>query len=248
MLIAVMAENMPDKEMACGLADRVLLEGTPDWLDEEQLGFERKWQGIEPGTDFTPWTSLSRLAKKENVRILGHKREEVGGFDYPSARKAIVLCLLAKHAEPIRAVLFIRDMDRQYQARRQSLIEARAHTDPTRLRVVLALPNRMREAWLLNGFIPKTPNEVHLHQIEREKLGFDPCESAELLTGRRASDYKGPKLVLASLTGGCAKRQEACWKDVPLVELADRGTQTGLKEFLQEVEFILVPLLTQIEN
>jgi hypothetical protein len=49
--------------------------------------------------------------------------------------------------------------------------------------------------------------------------------------------------VLRVLVGDNPEREERCWKQTPLDTLHERGTQTGLDEYLHEVRQHLVPLL-----
>jgi hypothetical protein len=243
MEIVVVAESRSDKQMACGLADRVIIENTPDWIGD-QIEVNRRWRGFDSGTEFTKWSELKGIASEVKVRILGHRHHEIGGFDYAAARKAIVLCTVLEE-EGIEGLLLVRDMDRQLDERRRSLNEARSHANLDNLAVLFALPNPMREAWLLNGFVPADEEERQRLQKEKAEIGCDPCEVAETLSGRRDSDRKSPKRILRALTAGERDREENCWKETPLAVLATRGIRTGLVDFLQEVKCTLVPLLKQ---
>src|SRR6267154_63874 len=101
--IFVLAEARPDQEMACGLADRVILENSPDWwdsdagLDSQALGAARRWIGLEPHSSFTAWAKIKQLAAEAQKqgrlpRFLGHSEGGSPGFDYASGRKALLLC------------------------------------------------------------------------------------------------------------------------------------------------------------
>jgi hypothetical protein len=96
-----------------------------------------------------------------------------------------------------------------------------------------------REAWVLAGFDPKTPDEEKYLKDLMEKLSFHPVlEAHRLSVGDRDS-----KLVLKELTSGDREREQECL-DAPLSVLHERGERTGLRDYLQEVRQRLVPLLS----
>ena len=51
--------------------------------------------------------------------------------------------------------------------------------------------------------------------------------------------------VLDQLTEGRAERESACWQETPLETLRERGDNTGLNEYLEEIENRLLPVLIQ---
>src|SRR2546427_6543972 len=98
--VVVLAEARPDQEMACGLADRVVLEHPPDWWDSDvglhsqSLAAARRWIGLDENTSFTAWASIKHLAAEAQKqgglpRFLGHADGGSPGFDYASGRKAL---------------------------------------------------------------------------------------------------------------------------------------------------------------
>lgn len=236
MVFIVVAEALADKRIACGLADRVIILHGPGWIADDLEG-NRSWRGIVDGTELTKWSEIRNLAAARGVRILGHGRDETGGFDYNATRKVINLCL--REVANADALLLVRDMDRQANERRRSLDEAIIHSA---FPVVLALPNPVREAWVLNGFVPKNAEETARHKQEKAFVGCDPCERAEEMSGRHDGDRKSPKRSLRVLTGGESEREEACWALTSLTVLTERGRKTGLADFIAEVESILLPL------
>jgi hypothetical protein len=63
------------------------------------------------------------------------------------------------------------------------------------------------------------------------------------LTAIHDHDKRSAKRVLKHLVHGDPDREANCWKETPLQILRSRGVQTGLREYLEEVEERLVPLL-----
>lgn len=55
--IAVVVEAEADAKIICALADRLLLEEGPPWIEEHLLPVIRNWSGLEEGSAFTKWTS-----------------------------------------------------------------------------------------------------------------------------------------------------------------------------------------------
>ncbi|HYO69199.1 MAG TPA: hypothetical protein VEU33_24275, partial [Archangium sp.] len=53
----IVCEARADRDTACGLADRVLLEEV-SWLDPEMLDAVRQWRGTTPETSFLKWASV----------------------------------------------------------------------------------------------------------------------------------------------------------------------------------------------
>jgi hypothetical protein len=47
------------------------------------------------------------------------------------------------------------------------------------------------------------------------------------------------------LTDGNHEREEKCWKDTALATLRERGEETMLKNYLDEVESSLLPLFSK---
>ncbi len=145
------------------------------------------------------------------------------------------------------AVLLIRDVDDQGK-RRQGLEQARAiYSSLTRIIIGVAIPER--ECWVLSGFDPEDEEEERRLAAEIQKLGSDPClRSHELTAGKDDQATRSPKRVLAVLTGGRWERQRKCWQATDLSVLADRGRANGLRDYLEEVRTLLVPLITGYEG
>jgi hypothetical protein len=167
--VIVLAEAKSDHEMACGLADRVVLENPPDWWDtdlglhSQSLAAARQWIGLEKNTSFTVWARIKGLAAEAQKqgrlpRFLGHPAGGSPGFDYATARKALLLCDLFRPTNLVRHVLMVRDMDNQPD-RRGGLEKLRHDSGSCHFVLTLALPCPNREAWLVAGFTPLTKQE-----------------------------------------------------------------------------------------
>lgn len=78
------------------------------------------------------------------------------------------------------------------------------------------------------------------------KLNFDPCEEAHRLRDDLGED-RNPKLVVRKLTGGDIIREQQCWEETDLEILRVRGANTGLREYLKEVEQRLISILDRAD-
>lgn len=163
------------------------------------------------------------------------------------ARTAFSVVRALNHAEnvdKIDGVVLVWDMDGQAADRKRGLEQARVEAQKlVPFEIILGRPDRMREAWVLAGFDPQTPDERDRLDQERQHLGFHPCTQAHRLTTTGIAKLS-PKRVLAVLTGGDQGREAQCWTHAALATLRERGADSGLAEFLDEVERRLVPLCT----
>lgn len=198
-----------------------------------------RWRGIEAGSAFTTWTDVSCLARERGVKVHGKFGPAHEGGGYVEARKALVLVALAD--EPAQAVVLEKDTDGH--AGRITGYETARNSARWPFPVVLALPHPEREAWVLAGFVPDGDDERARLDSERQRLGFNPCEHASKLNPGQDGAKRGTKRTLTALTGGDEDREERCWCEASLDLLRSRGAETGLAEFLDEVDERLVPLV-----
>lgn len=236
----VIHEAPADFTTATELADRVLTTEI-DWLDESLLDSQRRWIGEDqPGEPLT-WRSIPGRARELGIRVHGHFNGEPGLADARAARRAIAY-VLQRHEE-VDAILLIRDRDDQAE-RRDGLDQGRAlFSSRTRVVVGLAIPER--ECWVLSGFEPKDEVERELLEEEIRHLGFHPCRESHQLTACKDDQAKrSPKRLHAKLIGGERDRERECWQVTALSVLAERGAENGLRDYLQEVKELLVPLIT----
>ena len=144
------------------------------------------------------------------------------------------------------SLIFIRDLDNQPE-RKEGIEGARSEYSDRQpqLAIVIGTANRMREAWVLNGFV--TANKLEKQTLEeiKTKLTFDPCEESHRLHSKKeeAERLKNAKVVLQKLTDGDFERERICWEETSLELLKTRGVSTGLTDYLNEIEERLVPII-----
>ncbi len=250
----VIVESSADARTATKLAERVLVEKV-DWLESDNLQYLFQWSGLQNGTEYSYWSDISKIIDDAKdlgykpARFLGHGRD---GLPYKAdgATSIKLLNLVRRFLQKtrlIRAILLIRDLDNQPE-RRKGLEQARlAQIDgQSKLEIVIGTADRMREAWVLNGFIPSNQEEERiLVEIERE-LKFDPCLESHRLREKSfagANRIRNPKVVVEKLTGGNMEREQKCWEETSLELLRARGVNTGLTDYIDEVEQRLVPII-----
>ncbi|HEX4947323.1 MAG TPA: hypothetical protein VFZ34_11690 [Blastocatellia bacterium] len=241
--LIVVAENEADARMICALADRVLLEESPAWLDESVLPHIREWTGFENGYLCTRWTAISDLYKTHRLpRYRGHVNGEPQGVDTAIARKAIRLALKLQQQRDIIALVLSRDLDSQHE-RREGMQQAAAEVEG-KFVVAIAAQYPKREAWILNGFLCDNDQEEQRLATVRQRLNFDPCEEAHRLRYSSATSdaARDPKKIIAELEIDFAREQNA-WQKVRLDILRIRGENTYLRHYLDEVKDKLLPLL-----
>jgi hypothetical protein len=95
---------------------------------------------------------------------------------------------------------------------------------------------------VLAGFEPTDDEERERLGKLRQELGFHPTDEAHRLDSSDEQAKRNPKRVLRVLTGGLGDRQRQCWQATPLDTLRARGGDSGLADYLREVEEIIVPL------
>ena len=106
----------------------------------------------------------------------------------------------------------------------------------------------MRESWVLNGFIPLNPTEEKILQEIKVGLNFDPCKDAQRLRSNSfeyPDQKRNPKQVVKSLTDNNRLREQKCWEETSLELLRQRGENTGLTDYLNEIEERLTPIIIE---
>ncbi|WP_395853967.1 hypothetical protein [Cystobacter fuscus] len=236
---AVVCEARADRDAACGLADRVLLEEV-DWLAPETLDSCRKWRGRTSEEPFLRWASVRDEFQSTGIKgIFGGFGGQPGALDAHAARRALLLLASSKHLPD--AVLLVRDSDGNPE-RRTGLEQARdARKWP--FPVVIGLAEPKRECWVLVGFEPRTEEEKAQLQKEERRLSFHPVRDAHQLTAREHGAKKDAKKALEALTRGDPERERVCLEETPLGTLSTLGRETGLAAYLQDVRERLVPVL-----
>jgi len=215
--IVVFAEAVSDAQLGCELGDRVFIERGPDWIDNSHLPDLRAWTGVDRETSFTKWTALKETnGRVRRPRYIGHATNGPRGSDYAMAFKALtqVALITGENASSI-AVVMLRDCD-SVADKRSGLRQAAEESRFARYPVVVGIADKMREAWVLNGYQPQNNEETaRLTKLKRE-LGFDPTREAERLRATQANELRHPKRVLVELTDGDVGREALCWRETPL--------------------------------
>ncbi len=239
----LIGEAEADQRIAADLVDRVLIEKV-EWSDVDGIQWQRKWIGsgvLPEGIRRLTWQNLSVFARHFGIRPQGFFGEKPGEQDARQARIAIAVA--KRLCQDVSAVVLIRDADKN--ARQRGLGLQQVQTVTTDLPVVIGLANPERESWVIAGFDPVDNAEKESLAKERQRLGFDPRTHSHRLTATNNNQaIKSPKRVLIALTSGDGERERICWRETDLEVLRSRGRDNGLKEFLHEVETMLVPLIT----
>ena len=236
--IAVACEAPADFRMAKTLVERVVPLGANG----------RRYRGVDDAeqTDaidvpFVRLASVGELVEKSAMRYRshGHFDGEPGAMDSMLADK--LFFLLNGTASRPHAVIVVRDTDGHLE-RKSGWEQARASGKRNwPFRIVLGMAHPKRESWILVGFDPQNPSETaRLAELRREL--FSPVEKPHALAATGSDDKKSAKRVLGHLTDGCHEREDECLC-APLEILRQRGKETGLSAFLDEVEERLLPLL-----
>lgn len=108
----------------------------------------------------------------------------------------------------------------------------------------------MREAWVLNGFIPSNQEEEQILQDITSQLTFNPCNESHKLRSnswKEPDRIRNPKVVVEKLTGGKMEREQQCWEETSLEYLRKNGVNTGLTDYMDEIEERLIPIIGSAE-
>jgi len=245
----VVGEAAADVRIACALADRVASEEGPDWLREQDLAWLRIWTGVQPNTPHSTWSEIRRLSKNYPEltylrRFASPDRKLEHLPDYAPARKAILLSALLRKDNLPAAIVLIRDLDHQPN-RLEGMLSAR-EDEQNRVAVIIAAPNPKREVWVLNGFVCENEREQAELESIRQEIKFDPCLEAERLryASQTSRPERDPKKILHRLTTGNGEREEKCWAKTSLTTLRERGSETYLNAYLDEIRERLLPLFS----
>ena len=119
-----------------------------------------------------------------------------------------------------------------------------------KLEIIIGTADRMREAWVLNGFIPSNQQEKQILQEITTELTFNPCQESHRLRSNSWEEpdhLRNPKVVVEKLTGGRMQREQQCWEETSLEYLREKGDRTGLTAYIDEIEERLIPIIGSAE-
>ena len=252
----VIVESRADAEIATKLAERILVDRV-DWLELDSFQYLFCWSGLQENTDYSCWQDIKIIIndfqQKSYFSIPKYKssRETAAGNPLkPDAARAIKVLNLVRFLQrtrEIKAILFIRDLDNQPE-RKEGLEQARSRdlNKSPKLEIVIGTANRMREAWVLNGFIALNKEEKRILDEIKNELNFDPCIEAQRLRSNSKEEperIRNPKFVVAKLTGEDWERERQCWEETDLQILRERGVETGLTDYIKEIGARLVAIV-----
>ncbi len=231
--IVLILEGNSDLRVVRGLAERALLEATPDFVADFFV-----WRGLESHQPYLLWRDVNvELRQRRMTRLYGKFNGLEGS---PYAFRTRHALLLAHHANPL-AVVLVCDADNQPE-RLLGLQQARDSHFADHYPVVVAVANPCREAWLVCGFTPQNNTEKNLLETLHQELSFQPCLQPERLK-TADSHVRNAKTVLSRLTSGSLEREHQILELAVFSRLLEHGQNCGLTAFLEEVRSKLAPLL-----
>lgn len=228
------AEDSAHERLAHVLVDRTLACAV-GWYSPDL----RRWCDHVGSDGYTRLSHVTRLARERGLRINGSFGGAPGALE---ARQFRALLLLFADSVRPNAVVVLRDTD-GHTERTVGFAQARQEYEWP-FRVVFGAPHPEAEAWVLAGFVAETEAERAALESLRAELGFSPVEKPGRLSSKRSSTSKrDTKAVLARLMGEDLVRQARCVGEADLERLRTRGDDAGLRDFLDEVDHELVPLV-----
>jgi hypothetical protein len=237
--LAIVCEAEADFRTATELAERVF-EQEIHWVDADLLSNCPIWHGRDSSRSYFLWSEIPGILRELGLpKPKGHFGNDPIAPDANQARTA--LFVLQRLYKDLHGVLLIRDDDREH--RRHGLEQARGWSS-LRERIVIGLARSERECWVLAGFDPCDEEEQSRLDAERQNLGFDPRLHIERLDARQDHHKRSAKRVLTALVGDDREREASCWREAKLHTLQQRGSDSGLMQFLDEIKERIVPLFT----
>jgi hypothetical protein len=251
--LILFCEAPADQRMAAALTDRVLSEDGPSWVSDlmdMDPKLVREWSSDDLQRSYFDLHAISKYLQKYKVRpLLGHFDGKPGSADAQMARNIFWLVRAMDRNQQSNsthdAVLIVRDMDNQSEARRTGLNQA--HTEASTwasFKIVIGCPDPEHETWLLASFDAENEEEKRRLEDLRQELGFCPVREAHLANATEDGAKKNPKRLVDVLIGKDPERRDRCLT-LSLDELRNRGKESRLTAFLDELREQLLPLLTQ---
>ena len=149
--------------------------------------------------------------------------------------------LLLTHANPRPDVVVLaRDID-GYPERCEGVTQVRNGLNWP-FKVAFAGPDPEVEAWYVAGFVPNGKAENEELEKVRKELSFDPTTESHRLTSHPNDAHTDAKRVLGRLSASDPEREAECLSNRAI--LRDRGSENGLRAFLDEVDEMIVPAFT----
>jgi hypothetical protein len=253
--LVAFCEAPADFRLASGLVDRVLRESGPAWVADnlDTPGVVRNWHPASAERDYYDLHQMNHHADdlrkrgRHVRRVRGHFNGRPGEPGGAMARKAFLLVEALNRSmpdDPIDAVVLLWDTDEQQAERPEGVKAARDEAGQwAQFQMVCGFPDPEREAWLLAGFDPCDDTEQQVLDDLHRDLGFSPVVHAVRLRDKAGGALRNIKRVLGALIGDDLAREARCWLEPPLAMLRERGLDTGLSAFLDELDAVLPALL-----
>lgn len=243
----VVAEHESDAKFITDLADRFAQEpahGLEEWL-RDNLDTYRQWRTDGDEGKCWTWTRIKDVARRRGLHIHGYRKQHPG-VEEAEILKAIVLISNGGRAR-LDGLLLHRDTDAKEDRKARWRASAKAYCASSlqaksRFGLCIALTHPETEAWLLAAVEPVSEAGKEALDKLTKDLGFDPRLRADELNPRRETTPQGipiktsTKRVLDELLSNEGISRESCWKDAPFDRLNERGQNTGLVDFLQDIE------------
>lgn len=238
--VYVVVEGAADACSAAILIDRIIEAGA------------HRYRGIDASTPFTrrgPPEQQMTYTKWGHLKGLPGSTRARGreGHATRAARKALSHIALVDRSRPV--VVLIRDDDRKHRLAEHA--PRLADEFSARLHAIIGVPNPEMEMWRLHAYEPGDDGERARLAAQRRALGADPrdLDPATVHSGRTHDKHTGEaikrnaKNILAALTDGDPHRADHGLANTPLDTLSERGTRSGLADFIRSVE--TCPALTR---
>lgn len=244
----LVCEADADFRIASSLVERELGSAVP-WLDGELLASCPIWMNWKSGRPYLTWIEIAELARSLRLSIRGHFNGEAAMPDSQATRRALLVAnqLSREASKTLDGIVLVRDDDRDAN-RKVGIQQAISNSTVFRDTAVVGLAHCNRECWVLAGFDALSESEVLRLDSMRRELGFDPTVNAHELTAKHDYDKKNSKRVLRFLVNNDRDRESSCWKSAPLNLLRERGTKTGLAEYLDSTKEIIIPIVNGREQ
>ncbi len=253
--VFIACEAVADLRVAKGFAERVLLNELT-WFEDLTLEARPIWGGFLQGTEFLRWASIRSVYKAVEDEKPARVSAVLGRFGngIPPKLEAINALKALRLAEltTAYAVILMRDTDAHKQAELRAgllhgfdeYLRTRVNNARSAVQVILATPDRYREAWLLAGFVAKNNLEQSKVNAEKHVLsGIDPFQEPHRLQDA-PNNLRCAKDIWNRLSDQNETREEACWSNSSLEVLRTNGEGCGLVAYLDEVKNFLVPALS----
>jgi hypothetical protein len=236
---ALAVEDAEHHAAVTRLTDRVLEEQI-EWFTPETRDAIRGWRPEGPLNPYWKVTSAAENARSLNLPLRGHFE----GKDALEAAMYRAQLLLFQHAHvhgrPIHVGFIARDTD--HKPRKEGAKRA-VESQRWPFAVVLAFPHPEVEVWSIAVYQPSTSDAAERVAELKRRLGFSPVEHPERLSSTVAGAAADAKRIRDILYAD-GEARAVDWIEIDLRDLREHGRSCGLADFLDQVQDVVVPLMT----